>query len=48
MSIIKPKRIFCISDTHGYSFDKIMEMLEKVSFCESDSLYVLGDIIDRG
>lgn len=42
------KRAFCISDTHGYPFIKIKEMLDEVEFCESDSLYVLGDIIDRG
>ena len=42
------KRAFCISDTHGYPFNKIKEMLDEVGFCESDSLYVLGDTVDRG
>ena len=43
------KRVFCISDTHGYPFNKIKEMLDEVGFSErSDSLYVLGDTIDRG
>lgn len=48
MSMIEPKRIFCISDTHGYPFKKIKGLLDKVGFCESDYLYVLGDTIDRG
>lgn len=43
------KRVFCISDTHGYPFNRIKEMLDEVGFSErSDSLYVLGDTIDRG
>lgn len=43
-----PKRIMCVSDTHGYSFFKLKSMLDEISFNENDYLYVLGDVIDRG
>lgn len=39
--------IYCISDIHGY-YDKFIEMLDLINFQETDHLYVLGDIIDRG
>ncbi len=39
---------YVCSDLHGYSIDKFMELLEKVSFSQEDTLYVLGDVIDRG
>ena len=41
-------KIYAISDTHGYPFNKIEMMLEKVRFCSDDWLYVLGDTVDKG
>ncbi len=38
---------YCISDIHG-EYDRYIAMLEKIGFCDSDTLYVLGDVIDRG
>lgn len=38
--------IYTISDIHGH-YDKYSEMLEKINFGDKDTLYVLGDIIDR-
>ena len=37
---------YCMSDLHG-RFDKYEEMLEKIAFSASDSLYIIGDVIDR-
>jgi len=39
--------IYAMSDIHG-RYDKYMEMLEKIDFSAEDTLYVLGDMIDRG
>lgn len=39
--------IYVISDIHG-CFDKYREMLELIEFIPRDTLYVLGDVIDRG
>ena len=36
-----------MSDIHG-CFDKYQEMLELIEFVPRDTLYVLGDVIDRG
>lgn len=41
-------KVYAISDTHGYDFDKILQMLGKVGFDDGDKLYILGDTIDRG
>lgn len=38
---------YVISDIHGH-YDMFMELIEKIGFCESDELYVLGDVADRG
>lgn len=38
---------YAISDIHG-RFDKYAAMLEKINFSDNDTLYVLGDVIDRG
>lgn len=40
-------RIFVISDIHG-EYQKFIKMLELIKFSESDRLYILGDVIDRG
>ena len=39
--------IYVMSDIHGHKdlFDK---MLEKIKFSSDDTLYILGDVIDRG
>lgn len=38
---------YVISDLHG-CYDKYKQMLEKIQFNKDDTLYVLGDVIDRG
>ena len=38
---------YVISDIHGH-FDKYKEMLEKINFTDGDTLYILGDVVDRG
>ena len=40
--------IYVISDLHGYPFERFLELLEKAAFSAEDTLYVLGDVIDRG
>ncbi len=39
--------VYVVSDIHG-EYDKLMEILEKIDLKESDKLYILGDILDRG
>ena len=36
-----------MSDLHG-CYDKYAGMMEKIGFGEGDTLYILGDVIDRG
>ena len=38
---------YVISDIHG-QYDMFMDLLYKISFSDKDTLYILGDIIDRG
>ncbi len=38
---------YVISDIHG-QYDMFMELLEKIHLEESDTLYILGDVLDRG
>lgn len=38
---------YVMSDLHG-EHEKYFKMLEQIDFCAEDSLYVLGDIVDRG
>lgn len=38
---------YVISDIHGH-YDKYMEMLTKIKFKLEDTLFVLGDVLDRG
>ena len=38
---------YCMSDIHG-EYGKYMQMLNKIVFSDSDTLYILGDVIDRG
>lgn len=39
--------IYAMSDLHG-CYDKYIKMLEKINFNDNDTLYILGDIVDRG
>ena len=39
--------VYCMSDIHG-NYEGYKNLLEKVDFKEEDTLYVLGDVIDRG
>jgi len=38
---------YVMSDIHG-QYEKYAAMLEKINLSEDDTLYVLGDIVDRG
>lgn len=38
---------YAMSDLHG-CYDKYKKMLEKIHFGEDDTLYILGDVVDRG
>lgn len=38
---------YVISDIHGM-YDKFIKMLEKIGLKDEDTLYVLGDVLDRG
>ena len=40
--------IYIVSDLHGYPIDKWKALLAKANFSKKDTLYVLGDVIDRG
>ena len=39
--------IYAMSDIHG-CYDKYIEMLKKIGFSAEDTLYIIGDVIDRG
>lgn len=39
--------IYVMSDLHG-CYDKYLQMLEKIKFNSEDTLYILGDAVDRG
>lgn len=39
---------YVTSDLHGFSIERFLKMLDYVGFSDSDELYVLGDVIDRG
>ncbi len=39
--------IYCMADIHG-AYERYQKMLEIIGFCENDTLYVIGDTIDRG
>ena len=38
---------YVISDIHGY-YEEYLELLKQIRFKDSDNLYVLGDIVDKG
>lgn len=39
--------IYAMSDLHGCT-EKYRKMLKKIKLCDSDVLYILGDVVDRG
>lgn len=39
--------IYCASDIHG-DYTRFKKLLEKINLIDSDTLFVLGDVIDRG
>ncbi len=39
--------IYVMSDIHG-CYDEYVRMLEIIHFCDRDTLFVLGDVVDRG
>lgn len=39
--------IYVMSDIHG-CYDEFIKMLEQINFSDEDTLYIIGDIIDRG
>lgn len=39
--------IYAMSDLHG-CYELFVKMLDKIHFSDSDTLYVLGDVLDRG
>ena len=39
--------IYVTSDIHGYPLDSFLRLMEKAGFSESDTLYVLGEVIGR-
>lgn len=39
--------IYCMSDIHGEK-DRFDKMLDLIHFSDSDTLYIIGDVIDRG
>lgn len=38
---------YVVSDIHG-CYDRYVALLERIGFGDSDTLYVLGDMLDRG
>lgn len=40
-------KTYAISDIHG-QYDKFIGLLEKINFTDIDTLYILGDVLDRG
>lgn len=38
---------YVISDIHGM-YNKFIELLNKIKLKDTDTLYILGDVLDRG
>ena len=38
---------YCISDIHG-CYEEFLQLLAVIGFTDEDTLYVLGDVVDRG
>ena len=39
--------IYCMSDLHG-CYNAYLSMLDQIGFSDQDTMYVIGDVIDRG
>ena len=39
--------IYTTSDIHGYPLDSFLQLLDSAGFGSTDTLYILGDVIDR-
>ena len=39
--------IYAMADIHG-EYQKYLALLQQIHFCDQDTLYVLGDVVDRG
>lgn len=39
--------IYCMADIHG-NYNAYCDILKQIRFCDRDTLYVIGDVIDRG
>lgn len=39
--------VYVMSDLHG-EYKKYLQILEQIGFTDDDTLYVLGDMVDRG
>ena len=46
-SVSTPMSLYVMSDIHGL-YDRYMRMLERIHLSEEDTLFILGDVIDRG
>lgn len=38
---------YAISDLHGYPPEKLCALLDKAGYSEGDTLYIIGDVVDR-
>ena len=38
---------YAVSDLHGYPLEKFLALLDKAGFTADDTLYIIGDVIDR-
>ena len=39
--------IYAVSDIHG-CYDKFLGLLDLIKFSDDDTMYILGDMVDRG
>lgn len=39
--------LYCVSDLHG-EYKKYIDVLDRINFSSADTLYVIGDVCDRG
>ena len=39
--------VYCVSDIHG-DLERFEKLLEKINFSDEDTMYVIGDVVDRG
>ena len=38
---------YVMADLHG-EYDRWRRMLDRIAFSDADTLYILGDVVDRG